>query len=58
MRTCCAPMTEDEDPELCGAPATEQRTLHGVVVDLCARCASDFDAEFVDTVDIDPMDLN
>jgi hypothetical protein len=43
--TCQAPMTDDDDPRLCGAPATEKRVVEGVVFHLCAKHADELDRE-------------
>lgn len=42
-RRCMAPL--DDDEHLCGAPATEQRQVAGIVVDLCAEHAREFDED-------------
>lgn len=47
-RTCCAPLTSTDDLDhtpLCGAPATQQREVDGLVWDLCDAHAHELDAE-------------
>lgn len=45
QHTCQAPVTDDSDPLLCGASATEERLVEGVVFHLCAKHAAELDAE-------------
>ncbi len=45
LARCIAPMSDDVDPRLCGAPATEERDVEGLVCALCAKHAAEMDAE-------------
>lgn len=41
---CVAPL-DDAGERLCGRPATERRTVEGIVMPLCAEHAAEFDRE-------------
>ncbi len=42
---CIAPMSDDVDPRLCGAPATAERDVEGLTCAMCAKHAAEMDAE-------------
>jgi len=45
LARCIAPMSDDVDPRLCGAPATVERDAEGLTCALCAKHAAEMDAE-------------
>ena len=47
VRTCIAPIDDSADPVLCGEKAAEQRTIDGMVCDLCAAHAAEIDRDGV-----------